>query len=124
MKIKILIILISCCFFPLLCSEVKTEVPINIDLDNYIALFSVVSSIFIAYATTKFTLYLSKRRGKLIIFELIKQYIINFHSSWDFKSMKVKKDDVSKFQYLRTLENIEKQLMNLINNPFYIDLLL
>ena len=90
------------------------------ETEHWIAIIGIIISAIIAYITTKATINREKRKGKLIILELIKQYLINYNSSWDIATKKVKTDNVSKEQYVRVLEIIEKEFLELVNNPYYL----
>ena len=90
--------------------------------ENWIAIIGLVLSIIIAYFTAKATIESEKRKGKQIILELIEKYLISFISSWDYQTLTLKTDDISKEQYLRIVEIIESEFKDLTCNPYYLDL--
>lgn len=51
------------------------------EAEHWIAIVGILISAVIAYFTAKITLNIEKDKGKLILIELIKQYLINFNSS-------------------------------------------
>jgi len=91
--------------------------------ENWIAIIGLFLSAIIAYVTTKATINSEKRKGRKIILELIKKYLINFNSSWDTQTTTLKTDLVAKEQYLRVVEIIESEFKDLTNNPYYLDII-
>lgn len=92
------------------------------EAEHWIAISGILISAVIAYFTAKITLSVEKDKGKLILIELIKQYLINFNSSFDLVTKKPKTDNLTKEQFLRVLEFIEAEFKDLINNPYYLEL--
>jgi len=91
-------------------------------MENWIAIIGIVASIIAAYFTAKATINAEKRKGKLLLLELIKKYLISFNSSWDINTKKLKTDNIAKEQYLRVVEVIESEFKDLSANPYYLDL--
>lgn len=89
------------------------------EAEHWIAISGILISAVIAYFTAKITLSVEKDKGKLILIVLIKQYLINFNSSFDLFTKKLKTDNSTKEQFLRVLEFIEAEFEDLINNPYY-----
>ena len=90
------------------------------ETEHLIAIIGIVISAIIAYFTARATIYVEKRKGKLIILELIKKYLISFNSSWDKNQLKT--DNITKEQYLRVIEVIETEFKVLTSNSYYLDL--
>ena len=90
--------------------------------ENWIAIIGLLLSAVIAYITTKATIYSEKRKGKQIILELIKKYLISFNSSWDKITKTLKTDAITKEQFLRVVEIIESEFKELTSNPYYLDI--
>ena len=93
------------------------------NVENLIAIIGIIVSAIVAYFTAKFTIGLERKKGKLIIIELVIKYIANFNSCWDLQTGKLKTDEISKLQYLRVMESIESGLNQLTSNPYYLDLI-
>jgi hypothetical protein len=92
------------------------------ETEHWIAILGIVVSAIVAYFTAKETINAEKRKGKLIILELIKKYLISFNSSWDKNTNQLKTDNITKEQYLRVIEVIESEFKDLTGNPYYLDL--
>lgn len=90
--------------------------------ENWIAIIGLILSAIIAYLTAKATIDSEKRKGKQIILELIKKYLISFNSSWDMQTKTLKTDAITKEQYLRVIEIIESEFNELTSNPYYLDI--
>lgn len=92
------------------------------ETEHWIALTGIVISAVIAYFTAKATISAERRKGRLILLELIKQYLISFNSCFDIPTKSIKTDRITKEQYLRMIEIIESEFRELISNPYYLDI--
>jgi len=92
------------------------------ETEHWIAIIGIVISAIIAYFTTKVTISAERRKGRLILLELIKQYLISFNSCFDVQTKALKTDKITKEQYLRMIEIIESEFKELISNPYYLDI--
>ena len=66
------------------------------DIDNLIALIGILISAIVAYFTSLFTIKQERKKGKVILLELVIKYLSNFSSCWDYKSGKIKDDPIEK----------------------------
>ncbi len=91
--------------------------------ENAISILKIVVSAIVAfltaYGTVIYRLKKERGKGKIIILELIKRYFISIINSFDHKTLKVKKDNLSRLQHLRIIERVEQDLLQLQNNLFY-----
>ncbi len=84
-------------------------------------LISAIVAFITAWLTVKFNLVRERNKGKILIFEIVKKYFILFYNSFEKgkESSTIKKDRISKEKYLRVIEKIENDFINLQNNLYY-----
>lgn len=87
-----------------------------------ITVIGVILSAIIAYLVTNWKINSDKRKSKVIILRLIYKYIISFDSCFDQEAKILRRDQLTKKQYVRILQQVESGLIDLGTNPYYRDL--
>jgi hypothetical protein len=88
-----------------------------------IAVVGIVISIVTAFFTAKFVVNKEKSQGKTILLEITKRYFVACLNSWDMKTNKLKNEKIDKLKYLRIAKGIDKELNELVKNPYYAQIL-
>jgi len=99
----------------------------NLTSDNWISILAIIISTIVAFLTAYFTVKYSlkneKNKGQIILVELIKRYFSSCWNSWDMETGRLHTDNLTKQQYLRVVERIEQDLLELQNNMYYSSIL-
>lgn len=90
--------------------------------DIFIAFVGAISSGLLAYFVTRSTINRDKKKGKYILLEIIKRYIIALDSCWDDEAQKFKNDIGTIGSYKRILEGVENDLIELSSNTYFISI--